>query len=55
MTAPANVVLATALPSAFAQWGSIFDIVVLSYPRTIGNFEPGTAEYIALVNAGWLE
>jgi hypothetical protein len=55
VTAPANVVLATALPSAFAQWGSIFDIVVLSYPRTIGNFDPSTAEYIVLVNAGWLE
>jgi hypothetical protein len=51
----ADVVLGTALPSAFEHWGYIFDVVVLLYPRTVGGFDPATAEYIVLVNAGWLE
>jgi hypothetical protein len=55
VTAAAAVVLDTALLSGFAQWGSIFDIVVLPYPRSVGAFDPNVAEYIVLVNAGWLE
>jgi hypothetical protein len=51
----ADVVLATALPSAFARWGSLLDVVVLLYPRSVGVFDPSTAEYIVLLNAGWLE
>jgi hypothetical protein len=51
----AAVVLATALPSAFTSWGSLFDVVVLLYPRSVGDFDPRTAEYVVLLNAGWLE
>jgi hypothetical protein len=50
-----NVVLATALPAAFRKWGDLFDVVVLLYPRTLGTFDPAAAEYVVLVNAGWLE
>jgi hypothetical protein len=55
MMEAADVVLATALPSAFARWGSLLDVVVLLYPRSVGAFDPSTAEYIVLLNAGWLE
>jgi len=51
----ANVVLGTALPAGFQRWGSVLDVVVLLYPRTLGAFDPTAAEYIVLVNAGWLE
>jgi hypothetical protein len=51
----ADVVLQTALPAAFWQWGYVFDVVVLLYPRSVGAFVPEKAEYIVLVNAGWLE
>jgi hypothetical protein len=51
----ADVALATALPAAFSQWGSLLDVVVLLYPRTVGAFDPTKAEYVVLLNAGWLE
>lgn len=55
MREAADTVLGTALPSAFGQWGHVFDVVVLLYPRAVGMFDPSHAEYIVLVNAGWLE
>jgi hypothetical protein len=55
MSEAAEVVLATALPAAFARWGGVLDTVVLLYPRSVGVFNPTTAEYIVLLNAGWLE
>jgi hypothetical protein len=33
----------------------VFDTVVLLYPRTFGVFDPERAEWIVLVNGGWLE
>ena len=55
MTQAAAVVIATAIPPAFEYWGYVFDAVVLLYPRTIGAFDPSKAEYIVLLNGGWLE
>ncbi|MBN2575702.1 MAG: hypothetical protein JXP73_14140 [Deltaproteobacteria bacterium] len=55
MREAADVVLATALPSAFSRWGGLLDVVVLLYPRSVGVFDPATAEYVVLLNAGWLE
>jgi hypothetical protein len=55
MTEAAKLVLDTALPSAFQQWGYVFDVLVLYYPRTVDPTDPKTAELIVLVNAGWLE
>ena len=55
MTEAAYAVLDTALPAAFWQWGYVFDIMVLLYPRSVGAFNPTTAEYIVLLNAGYLE
>lgn len=49
------VVWQTALPEGLWQGGYVFDAVVLLYPRTVGAFDPATAEWIALVNSGWLE
>jgi hypothetical protein len=49
------VVLKTAVPAAFWKGGYVFDAVVLRYPRSVGAFNPKTAEWIVLVNGGWLE
>jgi hypothetical protein len=49
------VVLKTAVPAAFWKGGYVFDAVVLRYPRSVGAFDPTTAEWIVLVNGGWLE
>lgn len=51
----AAVVRSTALPAAFSMWGGSFDAVVLVYPRTVGGFVASTAEYIVLLDGGWLE
>ena len=53
--AAADVVFATALPAAFSRWGSVLDVVILLYPRTLGAFNPSKAEYVVLLNGGWLE
>ncbi len=45
----------SALPLGLAQGGYIFDVVALLYPRSVGAFNPSTAEWVVLVNAGWLE
>ena len=53
--AAVDVVWQTALPAALMQWGYVFDVLVLLYPRSVGAFDPATAEYVVIVNAGWLE
>jgi hypothetical protein len=55
MQEAARIVLSTALPTAFLQWGSPFGTTVLLYPRTVGSFDPDTAELIVLFDGGWLE
>ena len=45
----------SALPIGLAKGGYIFDAMVLLYPRTVGALNPATAEWIVLVNSGWLE
>ncbi len=50
-----EVVLDTAIPGAMWQGGYVFDAVVMSYPRSVGAFNPDTAEWIVMVNGGWLE
>ena len=52
--AAARVVLGSALPSAMAKLGGVFDAVLLLYPRTVGAFDPKQAEYIMLINGGAL-
>ncbi|PKN57480.1 MAG: hypothetical protein CVU56_10795 [Deltaproteobacteria bacterium HGW-Deltaproteobacteria-14] len=48
-------VAATAVLPAIWQGGYAFDAVVLRYPRSVGVFDPTTAEWIVLVSGGWLE
>jgi hypothetical protein len=55
VSAALDVVWGTALPEGMATSGYIFDAVVLLYARTVGAFDPSTAEWIVLVNGGWLE
>jgi hypothetical protein len=50
-----DVVRHTAVPGAFWTGGYVFDAVVLLYPRSVGLFNPDTAEWIVMVNGGWLE
>lgn len=45
----------TPLAEGFSRSGYVFDAAVLSYPRSVGSFDPSTAEWIVIVNAGWLE
>ena len=45
----------TALPAGLAQGSYFFDAMVLLYPRTVGVFDPAAAEWIVLVDTGWLE
>ena len=45
----------TAIPEAFFTGGYLFGSVVMLYPRSVGAFDPSTAEWIVLVNGGWLE
>ncbi|APR75259.1 Hypothetical protein A7982_00605 [Minicystis rosea] len=55
VTAALAVVWNTAVPAGLRQKGYVFDAMVLLYPRTVGAFDPTTAEWIVLVNSGWLE
>jgi hypothetical protein len=50
-----QVVWKTALPQAMAQANYIFDAMVLLYPRSVFAFDPATAEWIVLLNGGWLD
>jgi hypothetical protein len=45
----------TALPDGLMQGGYVFDAVVVLYPRSVGAMDPSTAEWIVMVNSGWLE
>jgi hypothetical protein len=45
----------TALPSAIVVGHYIESAVVLRYPRTVGEFDPATAEWIVLIAGLWLE
>lgn len=33
----------------------LFEAMVLMYPRSVGSFDPTTAEWIVLLDSGWLE
>ncbi len=55
VAAAVDAVLDTAIPGAMWQGGYVFDAVVLLYPRTLGAFDPTQAEWVVLVNGGWLE
>lgn len=45
----------TALPDGLWQGGYVFDAMVIMYPRHIGMLDPTTAEWLVLINSGWLE
>ena len=45
----------TALPDGLLQGGYVFDATVLMYPRSVGALDPTTAEWIVMLNSGWLE
>jgi hypothetical protein len=45
----------TVLPSASWMMGYVFNAVVLLYPPRLGDFDPAAAEWIVLIDAGWLE
>jgi hypothetical protein len=47
----ARIVLSTALPEATRHYGESINAVALLYPRSVGMFDPTTAEYIVLVNS----
>jgi hypothetical protein len=49
------VIRSSPFPAALWTGGYVFDAVVLRYPRTVGAFNPGNAEWIVLLNGGWLE
>jgi len=55
VSAALDVVWDTALPEGMWTSNYIFDAVVLLYARSVGAFDPSTAEWIVLVNGGWLE
>ncbi len=48
-------VWATALPDGMWRNQYVFDAMVLLYPRSVGMMNPATAEWIVLINFGWLE
>lgn len=45
----------TAIPGANFNKGDLFHAVVLLYPPTVGAFNPKVADYVVLINGGWLE
>jgi hypothetical protein len=49
------VVADTALMQAFWGGGYVFTTVVLRYPRSVGFFDPNTAEWVVILSGGWLE
>jgi hypothetical protein len=44
----------TAIPEAMWRVGYVFHAVVLRYPRSVGELDPTTAEWIVLIDGGWL-
>ncbi len=55
VNAAIGTVLATAVPGAYWSVGYVFHGTVLLYPRSVGVFQPETAEWVVLVHGGWLE
>jgi hypothetical protein len=53
----AAVVLATAIPQAFARWGSLYEVVVLSWRKEDSPYggRISRSESVVLMNAGWLD
>jgi hypothetical protein len=49
------VVWQTALAGGLWKNAYVFDAVVLLYPPSVGAFDPTTAEWVVIVNSGWLE
>lgn len=45
-----DVVRTTALPHALERSGELLDATVLRYPRSVGAFDPGTAEWIVILH-----
>lgn len=45
----------TALPDGLMQVSDVFDAMVLLYAPEVGGMNPDTAEWIVLLNSGWLE
>jgi hypothetical protein len=45
----------TVMPGALLDGTAAYlkNTVILLYPRTVGEFDPSTAEYVVLLNAGW--
>ena len=45
----------TVMPGALLDGTAAYlkNTVILLYPRSIGEFDPSTAEYVVMVNAGW--
>jgi hypothetical protein len=50
-----DVVAQTAIPAALWQGGYVFETMVLLYPPTVGMFNAEVAEWIVIVQGGWLE
>jgi hypothetical protein len=50
-----RIVHSTALPTAFQYLGTVYGTTVLLYPRAVGSFDPKTAQFIVLLDGGWLE
>ncbi len=48
-----RVVSQTAVPAAIWRKGWPRDTIVLLYPRSVGGFNPATAEWIVVINADW--
>jgi len=53
--APLDEAWVTALPDGLLSVGYVFDAAVLLYPRTVGDFDPSTAEWVVSIQSGWLE
>lgn len=53
--AAVDVVWSTALPDGLWQNSYVFDAMVLLYSPTVGAMDPATAEWLVLVNSGWLD
>ena len=50
-----DVLWQTALPEGMMTSGYLFDAAVVLYARSVGAFDPTTAEWIVILNGGWLE
>ena len=44
-----------ALPDGLLSVGHVFDATVLLCRRTLGDFDPSTAEWVVSIQSGWLE